>query len=614
MDDTLASQPRDDPLEAALSRLQVVLCWGCGGLPWARLQPGQQQRHQVGSLGSWIGLSASGPRYGLDVSRMMPGESPICLSSLIHSEQHWLPNPGWLDASKVELVAEGSSHATPPPPLPSLDQLSDGMADWCGEQLGEPGVLAVPFAWREVPLAQRLMAPWAQRGWRFLALEQLVQRAAGGGRRVITSDGAYLRLHGPVAQLVMPSSIESAGALALASAVLPRILQQAGPTVASYWRELEQQRQEPLVRALLARRILQALRLGAHAISMGGADSPLFFAPAPGAPEALLALHDHRFRVFLPRLPDMNWWERVAEAGFLRSPSGRVLIFGLDWKTVPTIEIEGPNSPWDLPSHLEQMGAQRSTLRAHGLHDHAQDAEPLEAWFPTWTPATAQPAAPSQAPTPETELAPQTTPEPPPPPMEPPPPVEPSPAPIEPPPPPMEPPPPVEAPPAPTEPPPPPMEPPPPFEPPPDAPSSSPAFAAQWEQPRAPSLPPPPSLEPPPAIEPPQADPPAFLEPPAEPRARPLAPPADQPSQAQLSDPRPVLGGLADFEPQQIVVRPTHRADSLRLVVDGQPVPSASLVPTGLGPDGRSWYLIEDCPLRHGALVRVDFEPSWGDS
>ena len=589
-----------------MSGLRVLLCWGCGGLPWARVQPGQHQRHQVGSLGSWIGLSSSGTRYGLDISRMMPGESPICLSSLIHAEQHWLPGPGWLGKVSVELVASGSAHATPAPPVPSIDTLADGLADWCGEQLGEPGVLAVPTAWREVPLAQRLLAPWAQRGWRFEAIEHLVQLAAGGARRVITSDGPYLRVQGPVAQVVMPAGPEAAGALALAAEVLSRILHQAGPTVASHWRELEQQRQEPLVRALLARRILQALRIGAHALSLGGAEAPLFFAPAPGAPEALLALHDHRFRVFLPRLPELEWWSKVAEPGFLRSPQGRVLIFGLDWTAMPTVEIEGPSSPWELPDHFEKAGATRTAIRAHKLHDHLGQGDPLEAWFPDWQPSS--PSTSEPEPEPELELELELEPvEPPPAPVEPPPsPVEPPPAPIEPPPAPIEPPPPpVEPPPAPIEPPPAPVEPDPlpPDEPVPvlveTDPSQGDDFGAAWESPRAPTLPPPPALEPPPR------DPPAPIDgPPATPNDHDHDP---SPSPAEPVSPPP-------FDPQQLTLRPPHRPDSLRLQVDGEPVPAASLIPAGSGPDGRCWYLVEDCDLRHGALVRVDFEPTWGET
>ncbi len=49
-------------------------------------------------------------------------------------------------------------------------------------------------------------------------------------------------------------------------------------------------------------------------------------------------------------------------------------------------------------------------------------------------------------------------------------------------------------------------------------------------------------------------------------------------------------------------------------MVDGEPVPAAILIPAGRGPDGRCWYLVEDCTLRHGSLVRVDFEPSWGEA
>ncbi len=363
----------------------------------------------MGSLGSWIGLSAAGPRFGLDLSRMMPGESPLCLSSLVHAEQLWLPAPGWLGNVSVELVAEGSGQPAPAPPLPSLEQLSDRLASWCERQLGDPGILAVPQGWRQLHLAARLLAPWAQRGWRFASLEPLVAARHGGNPRVITSDGPFLRVQGPVAQLVMPSSAEAAGALTLAAEVLARMLQQAGPTVASHWRQHEQQRQEPLVRALLARKLLQALRLGAHALSIGGADAPLFFAPAPGAPAPLRSLHDHRFRVFLPRLPELDWWTKVTEAGFLRSDTGRVLIFGLDWKAVPTVEIEGPSSPWDLPALLERQGASRTALRAHQLHGIAPAGEPLEAWFPSWRElmeVEEQAAAPPPAPAPEPQPAP----------------------------------------------------------------------------------------------------------------------------------------------------------------------------------------------------------------
>jgi len=61
-------------------------------------------------------------------------------------------------------------------------------------------------------------------------------------------------------------------------------------------------------------------------------------------------------------------------------------------------------------------------------------------------------------------------------------------------------------------------------------------------------------------------------------------------------------------------VRPAHRPDSLRLLVDGEPAANASLIPAGSGPDGRAYYLVEDCALHHGAIVRVDFEPTWGES
>ncbi len=591
-----------------MSDLHVLLCWGCGGLPWARLQPGQVQRHQVGSLGSWIGLSANGARFGLDISRMVAGESPICLSALIHAEQQWLPAPGWLGKVEVELIAEGSRGAPPAPVMPDLAELSAGLADHCTQQLGEPGTLAVPWAWREVPLAQRLLGPWAQRGWHFAALEQLVQRAAGGTRRIITSDGPYLRLHGPIAQVVMPGSIEAAGALTLAGEVLPRMLQQAGPTVASHWRQHEQERQLPLVRSMLARKILQALRLGAHAISLGGADAPIFFAPGPGTPDALQALHDHRFRVFLPRMPELSWWSKVTEAGFLRSPSGRVLIFGLDWKAVPTVEVEGPSSPWDLPAHLKTAGSDRSALRAHALHEHVDVGEPLQSWFPSWVPQEAEIELPEPEPAP-----PMPDPEPPPPSPAPPlpEPEPPPPSPVPPPPLPepdiatataqpatsatiAQPPPPVpepepEAPPAPPEP-------------------AGDDFSSAWQAQRAPTLPPPPTLEPPPVLEPEAPAPPPAA---AKPQAPAPPPAAAQPEAPRPEPPQAAEAGLATFDPQQITVRPPHRPDSLRLVVDGEPVPGASLVPVGQGPDGRGHYLVEDCPLRHGALVRVDFEPCW---
>ena len=186
--------------------------------------------------------------------------------------------------------------------------------------------------------------------------------------------------------------------------------------------------------------------------------------------------------------------------------------------------------------------------------------------------------------------------------------VEPPPAPIEPPPAPIEPPPaPVEPPPAPVEPPPAPIEPPPaPVEPIPE----TGAFADQWERQRAPSLPPPPSLEPTPTAE--SAAPSALTGQPAPtppPRARVTSAPADP----VLDPPVPGGTGLASFDPQQLTVRPAHRADSLRLRVDGALVPGASIVATGQGPDGRGWYVVEDCTLTHGALVRVDFEPSWGE-
>jgi hypothetical protein len=587
-----------------LSELRVLLCWGCGGLPWARLQPGEQQRHQVGSLGSWIGLSASGTRYGLDISRMVTGESAICLSSLLHAEQQWLPAPGWLGRVEVELVAEGSRGAPPAPPLPSLTALSAGLADHCIQQLGEPGTLAVPWAWRELLLAQRLLAPWAERGWRFAALESLVQQAAGGGHRVITSDGPFLRLHGPVAQVVMPNSLEAAAALAVASEVLPRMLQSAGPTVASHWRQHEQERQLPLLHAMLARKVLQSLRMGAHAISLGGAEAPIFFAPGPGAPDALAALHDHRFRVFLPRLPDLAWWSKVAEPGFMRSPTGRVMIFGLDWKAVPTVEIEGPSSPWDLPAHLEAAGTQRSAMRAHALHDHAGPGEPMQAWFPTWVPEPAPEHEhglgadrgahehdlgahdldlPEPEPEPNPEPAPPTSPLAPPP---------------------------IPAPEAPSPPPPKPAPELDPVAPPPEGDD----FSAAWESQRAPTLPPPPSLAPPPIPEP---EAPASVpdqEPPTEGGAADVRPPSWAPTAPTPEPPAPANIGLPAFDPQQLTVRPPHRPDTLRLVVDGEPAPGAGLVPVGHGPDGRALYLVEDLPLRHGALVRVDFEPSWEGS
>jgi hypothetical protein len=604
--------------EAALSDLEVLLCWGCGGLPWARREPGRHERHQVGSLGSWIGISAGGPRFGLDLSRVVAGESPICLSTLVNAEQLWLPSPGWLGGVSVELVAEGRHNPAPAPPLPSLEALSGQLSAWCEEQLGEPGVLAVPLGWRQLHLAARMLAPWAQRGWRFASLEPMVAAKAGGSPRVITSDGPLLRVQGPVAQLVMPNGAEAAGALSLADEVLTRMLQQAGPTVASHWRQHEQQRQEPLVRAMLARKLLQALRIGAHAISLGGADAPLFFDAAPGAPDALRQLHDHRFRVFLPRLPDLDWWTKVTEAGFLRSDTGRVLIFGLDWASVPTVEVEGPASPWDLPPLLERQGAARTALRAHALHDQAQRGEPLEAWFPNWrellgeerTQAAPAPPAPP-APDPE-PLTPVAEPAPPPPipepePAPPPPPIpepEPEPAPEPAPPPPI----PEPAPPTPTPPPaldpssrpaPPPL--PEPVEPLPlpdpvhNEPTTS-SFGEAWERQRGPSLPPPPSLDLP--EEPPTPAPPTLPVPqptPDEPRA-------------------PAAPASFAFDPQQITLRPAHRPDSVRLVIDGEPAQGASLTPAGLGPDGRRWYLVEECPLRHGSLVRVDFEPDWGES
>jgi hypothetical protein len=578
-----------------VSAPRVMLCWGCGGLPWARRVGGH---HQVGSLGSWIGLSATGLRYGIDVSRILPGETPICLSSLLHAEQLWLPAPGWLGKVEVELVSHGSPHGPEAPPLPSLEQLSDGMAAWCRDQLGEAGTLVVPSAWRALPLAARLLAPWAERGWRLEALEALVERAEGGPRRVLSSDGPFLRLHGPVSQLVMPAGLEAAGALSLAAEVLPRLLQAAGPTVPSHWREREAPRQDPIVRAVLARKLLQALRLGAHALSIGGPEAPLFFEPAPGAPDALVALRGHRFRILLPGAPAVDWWSKVSEPGFLRSPQDRVLIFGLDWKGVATVEIEGPSSPWDLGEALGSAGAQRNGVRAHSLHTHATGGQPFAAWFPSW-----EPAAPAPSPQPP---APSRGAQPPPPPAEPPPIPEPEPlpAPVEPPPIPE-----PEPPPAPVEPPPAPVEPPPIPEPepepapvsePPPLPEPGPApepFSSQWQRQRVPVLPPPPPLEPPPVPRPVEDE-----------HERGREGGERSPEQAQ-----PQAPALGTFDPQHLTLRPAHNPDSMRLYVDGTPAPGASLVPVGRGPDGRRHYQVEGIALRHGAVVRVDFEPDWGE-
>ena len=55
-----------------------------------------------------------------------------------------------------------------------------------------------------------------------------------------------------------------------------------------------------------------------------------------------------------------------------------------------------------------------------------------------------------------------------------------------------------------------------------------------------------------------------------------------------------------------------RRAD-VRLWVDGEPAADANLVSLGPGPDGRVHYLVEDLAIGHGALVRVDYDPSGGD-
>jgi len=527
-------------------------------MPWLRCERGSD-RHQLGSLGSWMGLTANGPRCGLEISQVRTGESPLSLSAMLHSAELWLPQASWLGKVEVEVIAHGSARANPPPEPPDLAVLSGALAGWVEQQIGGRGVLAVPTGWSTQPLAATLLGAWADRGWRFTALETLVDRHRGARTRVITADGPYLRLHGPIHQLVMPNGREAAAALLLSERALERMLQAAGPTVPSYWRQFEQERQQSFVLQFLARKLFQALRIGAHAIAVGGAEAPLFLRPQERALEALGALHDVRFRVHLPRLPDGDWWPQVAEPGFLRSPGGRVLIFGLDWKAMPTLEIEGPDRPWAMPTFLEQAGCDRQGLRAHALHAAADAGEPLSAWFPAWGPPERQDNAEEPKRPPPSQLHHQD-----------------------------------------------------------QRRETTPVTDAARQ-------PPVPVLEPPPLDLPDEPDP----EPPAPEPAPTLPPPAlDRGSAPRLdwepgreaqpgppsAEPVSTPGrGLLEFRPQQAVLRHAHRPDSLRLRIDGQPAADAAFVSVDQGADGRTLYLVEGVTMRYGALVRVDFEPEWGD-
>jgi hypothetical protein len=508
------------------------LLLGCGKLIWSEVA-GKGFEPKTGRLDETIPLSAEGLPYGSE-----PGPVGVSLADELDGQSAWKPSHDLRAGFKVEVNRERD---LPSPPLPAWGALAAAQAQWVTAQRGGTGVLLTPLDWGKSDRGRELLQAWAEQGWSWAPLEEVLWKERSEEDRFVAMNGLWLRLTEPLGRLVVASSMEAALAVEAAAFVLERILEEGRSALAATWRGDEEPQSGWFTRQRLTRELLAALKKGQTRIRLGEASSPIFRFSS-GAHRAFGSLTGLRVTIHLPQVPMHFWWDQLMEEGFLLSPEGELRTSGINWADRPTVVLDasdGETRPFN--NYLKIRSFPATPLDPARLESTIQLARPVEERLPgietqekLWTvrqqlkalqgePTGADASRRVEKVVP-VELSPQLL-------------------------------------------------------------SALEAVAAVPQAAEAPRFSTAESLPEPP-----------IDSPPAEEATPPPAPP---------SEPFP------RFRPDQVVLEFPHRAGQIRVLVDDEALPAHSVRPAGGAPAAAFVYQLEGIPVRHGAIVRVDFEPEF---
>jgi hypothetical protein len=320
-----------------MSELFVV--HGCGDLAWAR-----RTRTRFGE--DWI----TGRLPGLQP--LQEGDEPaVSLADELDALSGSRPSR---DAPQIRVEIH---HERDPrySLLPSWEELAAAQARQVTADLRGSGVLVTPRAWAEVDRGRVFLQAWRQQGWRWAALEEVLDLQFPAGSRHVSGGSLWLRIHDQGGRLTVANGAEAACALEVAPKVLDAALAAVDGSLARDWRSREERHCGWFTRQQIARGLAQTLREGRRSVELGGSGSPLFRFSSPDAASRFGALAGIRAAVDLPPLAATIWWEQVADSGFFKGQTGAANPPPVRWEARETLLLGNPGSDGASPAEIRSL-------------------------------------------------------------------------------------------------------------------------------------------------------------------------------------------------------------------------------------------------------------------
>lgn len=328
-----------------------ILVYGCGDLAWAQSD---------GSPDSPFGEDWLTGHFSEALPLDDGGTEAVSLCDEIDTQAGWWParEPPQV---RVE-IHHGRRAATAA--LPAWEDLSARQADRITREIRGSGVLVTPQAWSRKPRGREFLRAWGRLGWRWVALEAVLDRKFPAETRFASACSTWLRIHEPGGSAVVPNGAEASCAQEVAPFILGKVLEAADSKQAEAWHTQEKPRSGWFTRQQIVGRIADALREGRRSVELGGPDAPLFRFSSADASEHFAELAALRITIDLPPLSAAIWWEQIAEPPFLQSPPGTAGGPAFRWEALETILLGNPLA--DALSSAPEIRSLHTYLRFNG--------------------------------------------------------------------------------------------------------------------------------------------------------------------------------------------------------------------------------------------------------
>jgi hypothetical protein len=207
----------------------------------------------------------------------LPGLDSVSLAEELERRAVWHSSAA-LGPAPVIAVSHGGP--VNPPALPAWQELAEIQAQGATKELRGAGVLVTPRDWLELAQGRQLLEAWAATGWLWTPLEETLQKRFSTGCRFLSASGSFLRVMQQEGGLVFANGPEAARAIEIAESVLDRALEQLEPNLASRWRQEEEPETGWYFQQQVVRKLTKALKEGLTTVELGG--SPIFRVSAEG--------------------------------------------------------------------------------------------------------------------------------------------------------------------------------------------------------------------------------------------------------------------------------------------------------------------------------------------